>query len=410
MRSDSRPRLGPRPLPVHLMTAAMTYASSGIALPLLKNGSLDWKIPARKTERLGEDWAQADCESLTAAVDREGRARLDRFLSGVEAYRRHSYRRDLADPPVFWAEGSTRVLHFAAAAGPSAPSVLVVPSLINRSYVLDLSSRSSFMRWLAARGYNGYLVDWGMPGDRERAYTLTDYVAGRLERLFAALSGRTQRKLAGVGYCMGGNLALSLALRRQSEVAGLALLATPWDFHAAGEDSARAIAGLAASFEPYLTALGVLSTDVIQFLFCTLDPLLGYRKFRQFAELLPGSSRALEFVALEDWLNDGVPLVAGVARECLVGWYGRNEPAQGHWRVAGGVVDPAEFMKPTIAMIPQLDRIVPPQSARALADAIPRCEVVLPKAGHIGMMAGRKAEAMVWRPLQAWLDKVAELP
>ncbi|MEL0018542.1 MAG: hypothetical protein VW709_01605, partial [Rickettsiales bacterium] len=163
---------------------------------------------------------------------------------------------------------------------------------------------------------------------------------------------------------------LSLALRRQSEVAGLALLATPWDFHAAGEDSARAIAGLAVSFEPYLTALGVLSTDVIQFLFCTLDPLLGYRKFRQFAELPPGSSRALEFVALEDWLNDGVPLVAGVARECLVGWYGRNEPAQGHWRIAGGVVDPAEFTKPTIAMIPQLDRIVPPQSARVHADAL----------------------------------------
>ena len=34
------PRGGPRPLPTHLLTAAMTYTSSNAALPLLRNGSL----------------------------------------------------------------------------------------------------------------------------------------------------------------------------------------------------------------------------------------------------------------------------------------------------------------------------------------------------------------------------------
>ena len=40
-------------------------------------------------------------------------------------------------------------------------------------------------------------------------------------------------------------------------------------------------------------------------------------------------AEARDFVALEDWLNDGVPLALPVARECLGGWYGDNVPGRG---------------------------------------------------------------------------------
>ena len=35
-----------------------------------------------------------------------------------------------------------------------------------------------------------------------------------------------------IGYCLGGLLAPGLAAVAQRDLAGLALLATPWDFHA----------------------------------------------------------------------------------------------------------------------------------------------------------------------------------
>lgn len=364
---------------------------------------LDWKIPGPAPDALLAAIEKTNPDIFAAAVEREGRVRVSQFLDGIETYRAHPYIRDLEDPPAVATDGSTQLLHFDVAAPSRKATLFVIPSLINRSYVLDLSTRSSFMRWLAANGHEGYLVDWGRPGDEEREFDLTEYVAGRLEKLFTIARARTAGPVVVLGYCMGGNLALALALRRQAEIDGLAVLATPWDIHAAGVESAQAIAAIAVGFEPQLEALGELSTDVLQLLFCALDPLLGFRKFQNFASLDPNSSRAMEFVSLEDWLNDGVPLVARVARECLGGWYGRNDLATGNWRIAGETVDPRELRIPALAMIPMRDRIVPPESATGLATALPNCETVSPRAGHIGMMAGHNAEKLVWQPLVEWM-------
>ena len=142
------------------------------------------------------------------------------------------------------------------------------------------------------------------------------------------------------GYCMGGLLAVAAALRRPELVRGLALLATPWDFHRPDPAGAKRVAASLAPLEPVLAATGTLPVDALQMMFAALDPAGIARKYRGFARMAQDSPEAELFVALEDWLNDGIPLAAPVARECLAGWYGENTPARGEWRVAGAPVDP----------------------------------------------------------------------
>jgi len=141
----------------------------------------------------------------------------------------------------------------------------------------------------------------------------------------------------------------------------------------------------------------------LQTLFTLLDPFGVGDKFRAFARLDPDSDRARLFVAMEDWLNDGAPLVAGVARECLGRWYGENAPVRGEWRIAGLPVNPARISVPTFVAVPGKDRIVPPESARALAAVIPGAVLHAPAAGHVGMVAGAGAEGALWQGLLGWL-------
>jgi poly(3-hydroxyalkanoate) synthetase len=110
------------------------------------------------------------------------------------------------------------------------------------------------------------------------------------------------------------------------------------------------------------------------------------------------------FVAMEDWLNDGIPLAAPVARETLAGWYGRNSPAAGEWRVLGLSVQPSQIRVPCFVAAPSRDRIVPPASAQALAAAIDGAVLHVPRAGHIGMVAGSTARTALWEKLATWLE------
>jgi polyhydroxyalkanoate synthase len=224
--------------------------------------------------------------------------------------------------------------------------------------------------------------------------------------------------VAALGYCMGGNLALALALRRPRDIAGLACLATPWDFHADGPIRAPIEPAMAASLAGAIAALPEFPVDLLQAMFASLDPFLVSRKYRAFARgvasapkratraAAAGESRDTLFVAIEDWVNDGVPLAAKVASECLIGWYGANAPARGEWRVAGEPVRPAALNCPALAIIPERDRIVPPASAGALAAALPDCRALRVPSGHVAMVVGEHGPRLTWEPLIAWLGSL----
>ncbi|MCY4480523.1 MAG: alpha/beta fold hydrolase, partial [Rhodospirillales bacterium] len=318
------PRLGPRPLPLHLGMALSGWLSSLAALRLSRSGSLNWRrADQAQATSLQEALAEADPEALARALGAEAAGRIGTFVAGIEGYRAHPYHRRLEDPPVLWQAGTTRVLAFGGEAA-GAP-VLLVPSLINRAYILDLTANRSFARYLRERGLRPYLLDWGAPGADERDFGLDDYILGRLAPALEAVHRDAGRPVVLAGYCMGGTLVLPLAARE--DVAALVLLATPWDFWADGRHQARLIAAQLPGLTALIEGLEQLPPDALQAMFAALDPLLAARKFSAFAALPPASAAARNFVALEDWLNDAVPLTGPVAPACLEDWYGANAPA-----------------------------------------------------------------------------------
>ena len=202
---------------------------------------------------------------------------------------------------------------------------------------------------------------------------------------------------------MGGLLALAAALRNPEKIAALALLATPWDFHAPDAATPKSLAEALPAMEGMLQLTGTLPIDALNTLFTLLDPYGVGDKYRDFAGQDKTTARAQKFVAMEDWLADGVPLAAPVAREALAQWYGANTTARGEWRVAGLPMRPAALSMPVFCAIPARDRLVPAESAQALAASIGHAAVITPAAGHVGMVAGTHAQTALWQPFADWL-------
>jgi polyhydroxyalkanoate synthase subunit PhaC len=339
------------------------------------------------------------------ALTRAGQDKLATFAAGISAYQGHGHRR-VVSPPERWAEaGTLPILNYGGS--PHGQPVLVVPSLINKAYVLDLFEDRSFMRALAARGFRPYLLDWTSPDHFAAETTVDDYIERSLIPALETIKRVHGQSAVLVGYCMGGTLTIAPAVLRPDLVSALVLLAAPWDFHADSEGLRHWLAVSRSGFEATLDSLGQAPVDLIQGLFAGLDPTLVGRKFRSFAAMDPESDGAKRFVVLEDWLNDGVPLAGPVARTCLLDWYLENTTLKQEWRVGATAIRPQDINCPTLAVIPSRDRIVPPRSAESLANAIPGATVQSVALGHIGMMAGSRADKEVYEPVADWIINAA---
>ena len=408
------PRVGPRPLALHATIAATSWLGCAAALPNSRQDSpqrlpLRWhKSLAARASDLESQRRKHPEAAFRTALGREIKRRLAAFHDGLVRYRKAAYRRDVPAAKIAWQEGTTTLFDYAPDARAQARPVLLVPSLVNRAYILDLAADNSLARFLAAQGFRPFLVDWAAPGEAERGFGLAHYVDRRLAAMLACVEATAGGggKPAVLGYCMGGLLALGLAQRRQERLSGLALLATPWDFHTERVDLAQGIGEAFEPWWPWIDKVGEVPVDVLQGLFAALDPFLAARKFRALSGVSEDNPKFKAFVALEDWLNDGVALSAPVARETLVGWYGENNPMRGRWTLGGRAVLPQAIGLPSLCVIPAQDRIVPPASATALADRLANCERLAPPLGHIGMVVGGRGRAELWAPLASWLARL----
>ena len=385
-------RIGPRPLALHMATAAAVWGGAAAAAAAGPASAFLWH------RDLADEIARHAV--VPEAVGEAALQRLLDFEAAIARYCTHPFRRGVEMEPVLARREEARLISY----GEGERTALIVPSLVNRYHVCDLTGRRSFARWLAARGWRVLLVDWRRPGDRERRFDCTDYIRFVLEPFAREAARVSQQPPVVIGYCMGGLLALAMVLRARMAFSGLALLAVPWDFHSGGGSEARRLAFAGSAFADLLAESGEMPVDALQTCFYALDPMLTPRKFLAFGALEPGSEAERAFVELEDWVNDGVPLAAPVARECFAGWYGRNDPMRGQWRIGGEPVRPEAATLPAWVVVPAGDRIVPPASALALARALPTATVRRPRLGHIGLMASKTAARRVWRPLLAWMN------
>jgi len=339
---------------------------------------------------------------------------MTQFTSGVSAYQDCPEEEAMPEAPCVWRQGNTRLLDYGSLpeCQPDAPPVLVVPSLVNRSYILDLNKKTSLLRDMLQRGLRPFLVDWDTPGEEEKDYGTSDYIMSPLQNALNWVSEAQGRAVGVVGYCMGGTLCVPLAQYNPDRITGVAFLATPWDFHADNQNTVPVLKAMAPSIEVYLKTLGHLPVDVLQAMFAGLDPYQTTNKFRKFSKLAASDEKLGEkrklFVAMEDWLNDGVPLTENVARECLLGWYLENTPAAGKWVVGPGPADPSEIIPAQLVIIPELDYIVPPRSSEALFNSLDNATCMHLSSGHIGMVIGSRAKSLLFKPLSEWLLSVSQ--
>ncbi len=354
-------RLGPKPLPFQLGMASL--ASAGLA-----GGTV-----------------------FSAAT-------LQDFFKGIQKYQNHGFKREMPALPVLWSEGEASLISAQQEHSIYNVPIVLIPSMVNKSDILDLLPDRSLLRWLAAQGFDAHLLDWGQPAQDAGQGDIDTAI---IERLIPAIESLGKPVLL-LGYCMGGLFATALASLRPDLVKGVLLLASPWNFHDEKGALKARLTLMKPMALPYMKQYSRLPESWMQAVFATLDPEGSIKKFSSFANMPDGDAREAVFIAVEDWLNDGLDLPAGIASMCMDDWYENNHPYKDEWLVMGQRIVAKDIRVPTMVVAAKDDRIVPLDSALAFADRRVKCDRLICATGHVGLIAGRSVVADVWKPISDW--------
>jgi polyhydroxyalkanoate synthase len=304
-----------------------------------------------------------------------------------------------------WQEGSLRLLQYDAVAsgrGAAAPRsdaaaqkrpLLLVSSLINRAYILDLMKGRSVVERLLEAGREVWLLDWGEPGPADDERPLSGWALDLLPR-----AAREVARLAGtdsvhvLGYCMGGTLALMGMHAGALPAASLVAMATPVDFAEGGILSmwCRAPGFDAAEI---VKVYGHAPPHLLQPAFKMLDPVGLATKLLHLEEKIDDDEFVRFFLAMEKWLEDSVPF-PGRAFADWVKLYRDN------------ALDLSSVRQPILSLVAKDDYITPPASAIAVERKAPKArhERIEWPGGHIGLATSGGAQKRLWPQVAAWLD------
>jgi polyhydroxyalkanoate synthase subunit PhaC len=279
--------------------------------------------------------------------------------------------------------------------------ILLVPSLINRHYVMDLVPGKSLAEWLVAQGHDVFCIDWGTPGDEDRFLTFDDICDRYLARaLRIAAKSSSTGKTHVLGYCLGGTLAVIHAAARPERIASMALLAAPVAFK---DDGPLAAWTQNKDFDPQAitNAWGNAPWPLLQGAFHMLRPTLNLAKAVHLIDRAWNDEFLDGFLALEAWGNDNISFPGAAFVRYIEDLYRNDALAQGEMRLSGKPAKMEAISCPLLAVSFEHDNIVPWKSAALLVDRVSSKEkthVKLP-GGHVGAVVSKSAAKGLWPTL-----------
>jgi polyhydroxyalkanoate synthase len=285
------------------------------------------------------------------------------------------------------------------------PLVLVM-SLVSKAFIFDLGPGQSLVEFLLNKGYDVYLVDWGVPRPEDRRLRLDDYVLDFLPACTARIAADSgEPDLTMIGYCMGGQLALMYAaLHHDGPLKNLVCLTTP--INSEGMGLFRTWSDKRYfDVDRIVDTLGNVPAEVLYNSFQMLRPAQRMMGDIKLWDNMWDDNFVRSYRLIERWGREQIPFPGECFRQMTKEITWDNKLYKNELMLGGQRVDLRNIKASFLAVMAQHDHIVPFDSAKELLGMISstdKQEVVM-KGGHVSVLAGANASGRLWPFLDRWL-------
>ncbi len=287
--------------------------------------------------------------------------------------------------------------------------LLLVFALMNRPYILDLRPGHSFVEFLVERGYDVYLLDWGVPGPEDKHLKFDDYTLEYMPRAIRKIKLLSDvEEVSILGWCIGAILTtIYAALRPDDGLRNLILLTAPLDFSNKEQLTfGRWTDEKYFDVDKVLAAFGNMPPEMIDYGAKALKPVENYVvNYLKLWDNLDNPQLVESWHAMNTWVRDNIPMAGGAFRQLIVDLYRNDRLMKGELVIRGERVDLSRLKANLLTVIADGDHITPPCQSESLVNKVGSHdkEVVHVRGGHIGIMAGSGAQKRTWPQIEQWL-------
>jgi polyhydroxyalkanoate synthase len=325
--------------------------------------------------------------------------------------RARAIRKGVSPSEVVYEEDRLKVIHYVSDSKPRYRTPLVfIYALVNRPYILDLKKGRSVVANFVERGFDTYLLDWGVPTDADRFLTLDDYINGYMANALDYVLERTGAPQANVlGYCMGGTMSSMFTALHPKPVKNLILLAAPIEF--GPRDGLLSLWTQSEYFDVdrFVDVFGNCPPEFLQASFAMLRPVQNLvQKPINFWEHMHEEKFLDDFLATETWLQDNIAVPGETYREFVKYLYQQNLLVKGRLPVGKHIAKLENIHCPVLNLVAGEDDLVPCGQSLPFTDLVgskDRKTILLQGCGHIGLAIGGKAQKELWPQACEWLGQ-----
>jgi polyhydroxyalkanoate synthase len=291
------------------------------------------------------------------------------------------------------------------ATGVSRDPVFIVPSFINRPFILDLMPDKSLIGSFLDRGHHVYLFDWGVPHRHESNLRFDEIVSLYLDLALKKVSAHSgAERVHLVGHCLGGTVATVMASLNQDCFHSLTLLTTPVEF-SGDQKLGNWVRNPNFDVDAFYEAYGNAPWPMLQSLFVSLKPMQMQHKYRHLLKKLGDKKFVRNFLAMELWSNDNIDMRGDSFRFVIQDLYKANKLAKGELSIGQKKIELHRLHLPILVVSASQDHIVPDEALLKASD-VPHSRQflhVVAEGGHVAAILSAKAKSGLWPRIGEWI-------
>jgi polyhydroxyalkanoate synthase subunit PhaC len=305
-----------------------------------------------------------------------------------------------------WKKNKATLWHYPAVEKKYDVPVFIIYSLFNRPAILDFAPGASLIEGLVNKGYDVYLLDWGIAGYEDKDITIEDYIVDYIKKAVQrTLRHSGADEVSVLGYCLGGTFAAMYASIAEEPIKNLMVATVPIDFSVAAipDKWEEGLKEGAINLDQFIDVHGLISPGYVEAMFRAVTSPVYNSPYTTLISRAHDKRFVEKWKKMNTWTAGHVPLTGGALRQLTNDLFKENKLVKGEFTIRGKKADLSNIHTNLLVVSSKNDNLIPEGQSLPLMDLVSSQDktYLLEEAGHVSLAMTGKLN----RILDNWLPE-----